>query len=584
MVGKSDQKSGQNFQKEKSKLFIMTPYISKKIKIGNLSLGGENPVRIQSMTSTDTMNTEATVEQSIRMIEAGCEMVRITAQGIREAEHLAVIKEELKRRGYDVPLIADIHFNPKAAEVSAQIVEKVRINPGNYIDKNRGKVDFTDEEYDEEIRKIKERIRPLISICKKHGTAIRIGSNHGSLSERILARFGDTPEGMVESAMEFVRICRELDFHNIVLSMKASNVKIMVLANRLLVKKMLEEGMNYPVHLGVTEAGDAEDGRIKSAAGIATLLADGIGDTIRVSLTEEPECEIPVAKTIVDYFGTESPGFEDKIFPVQYKRRISDKVDITGGGRVPVVVVSGEKGDKKDFNDQFLPDYIFRDNNYFTKYENGELGPEFISLNPENGIIPAEINENKVVVVEPDDSFPIQKVKQYILKLIDKGLKNPVILKRRYHNQGKDELMIKAAGEFAYLLIDGLLDGIWIESDNQTAGFISEISFGILQATGDRISKTEYIACPSCGRTLFNIQQTLQRIKSKTAHLKGLKIGVMGCIVNGPGEMADADYGYVGAGKGKVTLYKRQQVIRKNIDEKDAVDELIRIINEDRQT
>jgi (E)-4-hydroxy-3-methylbut-2-enyl-diphosphate synthase len=562
----------------------MESYISKEINIGNLSLGGANPVRIQSMTSTDTMDTEATVEQSIRMIEAGCEMVRITAQGIREARHLAVIKDELKRRGYDVPLIADIHFNPKAAETAALIVEKVRINPGNYIDKNRGKVDYTDAEYETEIKKIKERITPLITICKEHNTAIRIGSNHGSLSERILARFGDTPEGMVESAMEFVRICRELDFHNLVLSMKASNVKIMVQANRLLVKKMQQEGINYPVHLGVTEAGDAEDGRIKSAAGIATLLADGIGDTIRVSLTEEPEYEIPVAKMIIDNFGTGNTMLPEKLFSVHYSRRISEKVDKTGDGQVPVVVLSGGKIDEKSFSDRFLPDYIFGDNNYLTKFKDGANGPEFIALSPDNEMLAGDIGEGKVIVIDSVEAVRIQKVKQFIVKLIETGIKNPVILRRRYSNYGDDEIMIKAAGEFAYLLIDGLLDGIWIESGNHSPGFLAELSFGILQATGDRISKTEYIACPSCGRTLFNIQQTLQRIKAKTAHLKGLKIGVMGCIVNGPGEMADADYGYVGAGKGKVTLYKGRQVVRKNIDEKDAVDELIRIINEDLQT
>ena len=562
----------------------MESYISKEINIGNLSLGGANPVRIQSMTSTDTMDTEATVEQSIRMIEAGCEMVRITAQGIREARHLAVIKDELKRRGYDVPLIADIHFNPKAAETAALIVEKVRINPGNYIDKNRGKVDYTDAEYETEIKKIKERITPLITICKEHNTAIRIGSNHGSLSERILARFGDTPEGMVESAMEFVRICRELDFHNLVLSMKASNVKIMVQANRLLVKKMQQEGINYPVHLGVTEAGDAEDGRIKSAAGIATLLADGIGDTIRVSLTEEPEYEIPVAKMIIDNFGTGNTMLPEKLFSVHYSRRISEKVDKTGDGQVPVVVLSGGKIDEKSFSDRFLPDYIFGDNNYLTKFEDGANGPEFIALSPDNEMIAGDVGKGKVIVIDSVEAVRIQKVKQFIVKLIETGIKNPVILRRRYSNYGDDEIMIKAAGEFAYLLIDGLLDGIWIESGNHSPGFLAELSFGILQATGDRISKTEYIACPSCGRTLFNIQQTLQRIKAKTAHLKGLKIGVMGCIVNGPGEMADADYGYVGAGKGKVTLYKGRQVVRKNIDEKDAVDELIKIINEDLQT
>ena len=555
---------------------------SRVAKIGNLSLGESFPVRIQSMTSTNTMDTKATVEQSIRMIDAGCEMVRITAQGVREAEHLAVIKKELKKRGYDVPLIADIHFNPKAAQVAAGIVEKVRINPGNYIDKNRGKVNFTDEEYEVEIEKIKERIKPLILICKNHNTAIRIGSNYGSLSERILARFGNTPEGMVESAMEFVRICKELDFHNLVLSMKASNVKIMVKANRLLVKKMEEEEMNYPIHLGVTEAGDAEDGRIKSAAGIAVLLSDGIGDTIRVSLTDEPELEIPVAKTIVAFFGSRDSGFLDNKLTQRYSRRISNKAGKVGGLQVPSVIVTGKNIYKQEFNEQFLPDYILGNENYLTKPEDGGQGPEFVMFDLENEIILTEAGENKIAVLDTDISIPVKKVKQVVMNLIESGLTNPIILKRNYQNLQSDSLMIKAAGEFAYLLIDGLLDGIWIESGNQDSGSLAELSFGILQATGDRISKTEYIACPSCGRTLFNIQDTLQRIKAKTSHLKGLKIGVMGCIVNGPGEMADADYGYVGAGKGKVTLYKRQQVIRKNIDEKDAVEELVRIIHDDK--
>ncbi len=559
----------------------MSHYISKVIHIGNLSLGGANPVRIQSMTSTNTLDTEATVEQSIRMIDAGCEMVRLTAQGVREAEYLAVIKKELKKRGYDVPLIADIHFNPKAAEVAAGIVEKVRINPGNYIDKNRGKVDYSEEEYQAEIEKIKERIAPLISICKNHGTVIRIGSNHGSLSERILGRYGDTPGGMVESAMEFLRICKELEFHNIVVSMKASNVKIMVQANRLLVRKMQEENLNYPIHLGVTEAGDAEDGRIKSAAGIATLLADGIGDTIRVSLTEDPEFELPVAKTIVEYFGANNSDLSDEIMTDRYSRRISAKVDKIGNEQVPVVILNDKNNNDAELNEQFLPDYICKNNNYLVQYDNGIQGPGYVTDNLEKEIMLTEVEKDRIIVLAPDISIPIQKVKQRVMDLIEVGVGNPIILKRNYKNLQDDEFLIKASGEFAYLFIDGLIDGIWIESDNQTAGFIAEVSFGILQATGDRISKTEYIACPSCGRTLFNIQETLRMVKEKTGNLKGLKIAVMGCIVNGIGEMADADYGYVGSGKGKITLYKRQQIIRKNIDEKDAVDELLRIINQD---
>ncbi len=558
----------------------MKTYKSRIIKIGSLALGGDNPVRIQSMTSTNTLDTAATVEQSIRMIEAGCEMVRITAQGVREAEHLALIKRALKKRGYQIPLIADIHFNPKAAEVAAKIVEKVRINPGNYIDKNRGKVDFSDAEYKAETEKIKERIRPLITICKEHDTAIRIGSNHGSLSERILARYGNTPQGMVESAMEFVRICNELDFHNIVLSMKASNVKVMVQANRLLVKTLLDEGFNYPIHLGVTEAGDAEDGRIKSAAGIATLLSDGIGDTIRVSLTEDPEFEIPVAKTIAGFFENRKTGLATESLSTNYKRRSSESIGRAGAKRVPVVILSKGSQAGFEFTGRFLPDYIFA-GNILTDTGNNERTIEYVTCNMNSDITVLKSNENKIVVLEYDGSMPVQEVKDFLIELGAINRKSPIILKRKYENLNNDDFLIRASGEFAYFLIDGLLDGIWIESDSVSPAFIAEISFGILQATGDRISKTEYIACPSCGRTLFNIQDTLQRIKARTGHLKGLKIGVMGCIVNGPGEMADADYGYVGAGKGKITLYKKQRIIKKNIDEIEAVDELVKLIKED---
>ena len=565
-------------------------YKSRIIKIGDLALGSGQSIRIQSMTSTKTMNTKATVAQSIRMIEAGCEMVRITAPGVREAKHLAVIKSELKKRGFTVPLIADIHFSPKAAEVAASIVEKVRINPGNYTDRARGKTSFTDSDYQTEIEKIHDRIKPLIKICKTHGTTIRIGSNHGSLSERILFRYGDTPEGMVESALEFVRICERLDFHQIVLSMKASNVKVMVQANRLLLAKMMEEGMNYPLHLGVTEAGDAEDGRIKSAAGIGPLLLDGIGDTIRVSLTEEPEFEIPVAKQIIQSSGNRSNklaySFDQKIInPFSYNRRKTEKAGIVGGNQVPVVLLTCRDRNiqTEDFPENICPDFLVN-------------GGNIKDIFPETEIISADINSDKfkqhylksiknnpkaIIIIDSSFHQAVQDIKNLILQFMEMKITNPIILKRKYDNLSDEDFLIKSSSDFAYLLVDGLIDGIWLESEHQHLKKIAEVSFGILQATGARITKTEYIACPSCGRTLFNIQQALQEIKSKTNHLKGLKIAVMGCIVNGPGEMADAHYGYVGTGKGEITLYKQKKIIKKGIPEQEAVDELINMIKTD---
>ncbi len=560
---------------------------SRVVNIGDVPMGGDNPIRIQSMTSTKTMDTEATVAQSIRMIKAGCEYVRITAPGIREAEHLAVIKNELKKNGYSTPLIADIHFQPKAAEVAARIIEKVRINPGNYTDRNKGKVEYSESEYAAEVDKIRKRIRPLINVCKEYGTAIRIGSNHGSLSGRILNRYGDTPLGMVESALEFVRICEDLDFHNIVLSMKASNVKIMVQTNRLLVQKMMEEGMNYPIHLGVTEAGDAEDGRIKSASGIGPLLMDGIGDTIRVSLTEEPENEIPVAKTIVSSYGIRGSGYgvhvKDPLFnPFQYNRRITSKQGLVGGGQQPVVILNEENFDHKKVNESFLPDYLFTSKRKLKRIDGSATDQDIkvYNVNTEDKSLLENIDDS-ILVLESEQEQPIQKTKEFILDLIRQEKLNPIILKRKYTNLSKEEFLVKSAADCSYLLVDGLIDGIWIEAENIDCNTIGETAFGILQATGDRISKTEYIACPSCGRTLFNIQETLQKIKSKTSNLKGLKIAVMGCIVNGPGEMADADYGYVGAGLGKITLYRRNQPVKKNINESEAVDEMIKLIKAD---
>lgn len=569
----------------------LSNYKSRVIKIGNLLVGGDHPIRIQSMTSTNTMDTEATVEQSIRMIKAGCELVRITAPGVKEAEHLQTIKNELKKRGYSVPLIADIHYQPKAAEAAARIVEKVRINPGNYTDRKRGKISFSEEEYQAEISKIQERISPLIEICKEHGTALRIGSNHGSLSERILYKFGDTPTGMVESAMEFVRICHHLDFHNIVLSMKASNVRVMVQANRLLITQMKKEGFHYPIHLGVTEAGDAEDGRIKSAAGIGPLLLDGIGDTIRVSLTEESEYEIPVAEEIVQSSGFRVSGSEIK-YPepnrsVQIKKRNPSKLGLIGGHQVPVVILSSDKTnlDNAGIKEDFLPDYYFQEgNDFISSYrKSAEINNQnFSDINSidELKAVTEKLENNKVLIFNLTHiNHPIE-VKEWFSFISDNNINNPVILKKMYEKIDRNKLLIKASIDFSYFLIDELINGIWLESKKASLKNQAEISFGILQATRSRITKTEYIACPSCGRTLFNIQTTLQKIKKHTSHLKGLKIGVMGCCVNGPGEMADADYGYVGAGKGKISLYKGKQLIKSGIKEEIAVEALMNLIKE----
>ena len=568
-------------------------YKSRIIKIGDLAIGGDQPIRIQSMTSTKTMNTKATVAQSIRMIEAGCEMVRITAPGLREAEHLAVIKSELRKRGFTVPLIADIHYSPRAAEVAASIVEKVRINPGNYVDRARGKTSFTDFDYQAEIEKLHNRIKPLIEICKNHGTAIRIGSNHGSLSERILFRYGDTAEGMVESALEFVRICESLDFHQIVLSMKASNVKVMVQANRLLLAKMMEEGMNYPLHLGVTEAGDAEDGRIKSAAGIGPLLLDGIGDTIRVSLTEEPEFEIPVAKQIIENSGNRN---ENSFFPLDlkinnlfnpfsYNRRKTEKAGIVGGSQVPVVLITCMDNiiQAEDFPENIRPDFLVDGGNIKDIFPETEIISDdtYSDEFKQHYLKSLENNPKGIIVIDSGFHQSVQEIKKLILQFMEMKITNPIILKRKYGDLMDEEFLLKSSSDFAYFLVDGLIDGLWIESEHQQLNKIAEVSFGILQASGARITKTEYIACPSCGRTLFNIQQTLQEIKSKTNHLKGLKIGVMGCIVNGPGEMADAHYGYVGTGRGKITLYKQTKIIKTGIPEQEAVDELIDMIKAD---
>ncbi len=634
--------------------------LTREISIGSLLMGGNNPIRIQSMTTTDTMNTAATVAQSIRMIEAGCELVRITAPSINEARNLENIKNELRKCGYNIPLVADIHFTPNAAELAARIVEKVRVNPGNYADKKKFEThEYTDADYQEELERIRERFLPLVKICKEYGTAMRIGCNHGSLSDRIMSRYGDTPFGMVESAMEFLRICRNENYHNIVLSMKASNPQVMVHAYRLLVKQMVEEfgpvdnphgkpdiPVCYPLHLGVTEAGDGEDGRIKSAVGIGTLLEDGLGDTIRVSLTEEPEYELPVARLLVNRYTTRKSEQQDipEMFSAQkyfnafeYDRRVSAEVINNGGKNVPRVIIDLSKTekitpaslfacgynysvplDKWNISDQAC-DYIDAGVKQVDFEIPGTLGiihPYSVwhSVNsrqrtyplmtisewmendhhPELNFVQCRMNdlmneaffhsikarENVVLILKTDNAHGMAEQRRFFLELKLNEITCPVVIHRKYENLNEEELKLYAATDIGALLLDGFGDGVFIQADNISPAVINRISFGILQATRTRISKTEYISCPSCGRTLFDLQETTARIRSKTDHLKGVKIGVMGCIVNGPGEMADADYGYVGTGPGKITLYKGKEVVKRNIPEEEAVDALIDLIRE----
>jgi (E)-4-hydroxy-3-methylbut-2-enyl-diphosphate synthase len=623
-------------------------YVTREVMVGQLGIGGNNPICVQSMTTTDTMNTIATVEQSIRMIEAGCELVRITAPSINEAKNLQNIKAELHKRGYKAPLCADIHFTPNAAEMAARIVEKVRVNPGNYADKKKFEhIEYTDDSYDSELERIRERFTPLIKICKEYGTAMRIGTNHGSLSDRILSRYGDTPLGMVESALEFLRICEDNGFHQIVLSMKSSNPQVMVQAYRLLINKMEAEGMNYPLHLGVTEAGDGEDGRIKSAVGIGTLLEDGIGDTIRVSLTEEPELEIPVALKLVDRYAKrrESQNAIREIetipySPFEHERRKTSEILNTGGHNVPRVVMDfsnystiapadlfpigynySTKLDKWNLSDQAC-DYVYTGDKTLDFEIPGTLGvivdynvwkgnpdcerhyPLFILegfLTAEkksdilNFVVVTAVNldavkhnldqlNHVVLILETANEHGMADQRRLFIELMRLNSTIPVIVKRHYSKIGEEQLQLYAATDVGALLIDGFGDGIWIQenpkSEIRNPKLINSLSFGILQATRTRISKTEYISCPSCGRTLFDLQETTAKIRSRTSHLKGVKIGIMGCIVNGPGEMADADYGYVGTGVGKITLYKGKEVVKRNIESEHAVDALIDLIKQ----
>lgn len=603
------------------------------VKVGEIGIGGNNPIRIQSMTTTDTMDTEGTIEQSIRMIKAGCEIVRITAPSKKDAENLRNIKEGLSKRGYSTPIVADIHFTPIAAEIAAGIVEKVRINPGNYADRKKfKKYDFSDESYRLEIKRIRDRFIPLLEICKSNNTALRIGTNHGSLSDRIMSHYGDTPLGMVESAMEFLRIAEEVNFHDIILSMKASNTQVMVQAYRLLVKTMVKENMNYPLHLGVTEAGEAEDGRIKSAVGIGTLLADGLGDTIRVSLTEEPEFEIPVCKTLLKPYTNmkKSQHLQSEINnidydPYFYKKRETKSILRIGGENVPVVIgdlssfrnirpsdlgqfgyLYSIKNDKWHISDlaidylyvgkseikfeipgtlEIIRDYDFLRSDFHKKlyhYENiknmkyNEIS--FLHCNLNDNIFDEIIKyPNCIVILNSYENETMPMIRKFFIDCLKYKIKNPIVIKRNYVKMKEGDFLLQASVDIGGLQIDGFGDGIMLNSPHEKS-FMTETSFGILQASRTRISKTEYISCPSCGRTLFDLQETTAKIRKETSHLKGIKIGVMGCIVNGPGEMADADYGYVGTAPGKISLYKGQDVVKKHVKSEEAVEALVTLI------
>ena len=618
------------------------------VQIGDLYLGSDFPIRIQSMTTIDTMDTQGSIEQSIRMIDAGCELVRITAPSVKEAQNLENIRKGLRERGYTTPLVADIHFTPNAAELAARIVEKVRINPGNYADKKRFEtIDYTDASYASELDRIRDKFLPLVKICKEYGTAMRIGTNHGSLSDRILSRYGDTPHGMVESALEFLRICEDENYFNIVLSMKSSNTQVMVEAYRLLSKKLKDGGFkDYPMHLGVTEAGEGEDGRIKSAVGIGSLLEDGLGDTIRVSLTEDPEFEIPVAQDLVrrydsrassqdpiQAFKGQSDAFDSPIHPFAHSRRKTSEIFSIGGHQVPRVIADFSTRasisivDLKAIGHFYLPEP--------DKWAMNDLGADFIytgkaSLDfmlpnglrqiqdasvctPSEFVYPlftyseyqsastkhpvlnfvsvdaAELcSENDsfdptcVIVLKSSNTHQMPAIRRGFFHLMEKGITNPVIIHLNYGSISDDQFQLFAPTDGGALFIDGLGDGLLLSlnhSKNKEA-LCNTTNFGTLQASRMRISKTEYISCPSCGRTLFDLQETTAMIRQKTDHLKGVKIGIMGCIVNGPGEMADADYGYVGIGKDKIALYKGQEVVKKSVPADSAVDELIQLIKE----
>jgi (E)-4-hydroxy-3-methylbut-2-enyl-diphosphate synthase len=677
----------------------LTEYSRRKtitVKIGDLPLGSDYPIRVQSMTTIDTMDTLGSVEQTIRMVESGCEYVRITAPSVKEAQNLDNIRKELRVRGYNVPLIADIHFTPNAAELAARLVEKVRVNPGNYADKKRFEtIDYTESSYQAELDRIREKFLPLVNICKEYGTAMRIGTNHGSLSDRILSRYGDTPLGMVESALEFLRICEDENYHNIVLSMKASNTQVMVEAYRLLCKKLDEEGLKaYPLHLGVTEAGEGEDGRIKSAVGIGTLLEDGLGDTVRVSLTEDPEFEGPVAKALIDRYSkrkeeskvirrfdvldsgidvrdskdvqqkkdiehpatniehrtpnieNRTTNFDSPINPFQYFRRKTHEVVNFGGHNVPRVIADysqievSDHLDLKPIGHFYLPlpdkwtmndlgaDYIYTGKNpakymlpmglkeildvenwmdsedkinkfplfsasefLLSSYRHQTLNFLKLTFNELDISILNSLKQKNdtVLIIETDNAHAMPELRRFFFELIDNQITTPVVILRKYPELPQSDFQLFSATDCGGLLIDGFGDGIFLKLPDlvnksellTTSKSYNSTAFGILQAARTRMSKTEYISCPSCGRTLFDLQETTALIRKRTEHLKGVKIGIMGCIVNGPGEMADADYGYVGVGKDKIALYRGQTVVKKSVHADNAVDELIEIIKED---
>ena len=557
-----------------------------EVNVGGITIGCTAPVRVQSMTNTSTMDTDGSVDQVLRIVAKGGELVRLTTQGNREAVNMGSIKELLKARGCNVPLVADVHFNAAVADTAARYADKVRVNPGNYVDPARTfkQLEYTDAEYADELKRLRERFVAFLDICKAEGRAVRVGVNHGSLSDRIMSRYGDTPQGVVESCMEFLRICRDEQFNNVVVSIKTSNTTMMVTTVRRLVRVMAEEGIAFPLHLGVTEAGDAEDGRIKSAIGIGALLADGVGDTVRVSLAEAPENEIPVAKELVEYValrqdapaieGVAAAGFNYEE-PV---RRKTSAFGIIGGDNLPVVV-GGEVDDKDIAPDIVagLVPVVSLENAKDTRF----IAVTYSELTTEN-IAKIKLLKDIVLVASSNHVNAVGELRALVHRLIIEGIDAPVIIRRAYDEPSAETLRIKASADLGVLIIDGLADGLWIENPSSSAQELNALMFGILQATRARISKTEYIACPGCGRTMYDLQGTLARIKAATAHLKGLKIGVMGCIVNGPGEMADADYGYVGAARGKVSLYRRKECVEKNIPEDEAIERLLQLIENDR--
>lgn len=543
---------------------------SSTVQIGNVPLGGDNPIRIQSMTSTSTLDTDASVAQCRRIFDAGADYVRLTAQGVREAHNIGEIRAALHAAGYTKPLVADIHFNPKAAFEAAATTDKVRINPGNFVDAARTfkKLEYTDEEYAAELEKIRRAVVPFIAICREHHTAVRLGVNHGSLSDRIMSRYGDTPAGMVESAMEYLRIFREENFNDVAISIKASNTVIMVETVRRLVAEMDREDMHYPLHLGVTEAGDGEDGRIKSAVGIGTLLAEGIGDTVRVSLSEEPELEIPVARKLVDYITAReghapiSGCFAKAYNRIAPERRPTNAVGSIGGQNVPVVATALSPADVAAIATK--PDFFLSDVNW--KAVDASAKSEGFS-------------DDDVLLLTSHHANPVGEIEAFIHRLWDNGCKAPVVVRMSYDDANEEDVQVKAGSDFGALLLNGLVDGIVLDAPNlpNNADAVA-YSFGILQAARRRTTKTEYISCPSCGRTLYDLQHAVKEIKAATSHLKGLKIGIMGCIVNGPGEMADADYGYVGAAVGKVSLYKGKECVERNVPQDVALTHLIDLI------